>query len=324
MSDALVAVPAVETDDRDVFSPFRVAFFIAIHLGVFAVFWQTNWKAIAVAVLLHAVCGGIGICVAYHRLLTHRSFKTIKSLEYFMAVLGTLSMQGGPIEWVALHRKHHQFSDKNGDPHNANEGFWWSHVLWVLHIPTTAQWKVIRRRYTPDLEKQIFYRVLERIHYIGSAVLAVLLYWWGGWPFVVWGICVRLVTTYHITWFVNSASHMWGYKNFPINDLSTNNWWVALLSYGEGWHNNHHAFPSSARHGLRLWEFDASYWFIRGLKAIGLAWDVKIPSKEKMAAKMKRTLADGAEQARRVKQELVQGAEQLAEKLSPPAIEETA
>src|SRR5438045_6686709 len=160
-----VQLPTLENDynsNRDVFSPSRVAFFIAIHLGVFAVFWQTNWSAIAVAVLLHMICGGFGICVGYHRLLTHRSFKCPKYVEYAMAIAGSLSLQGGPIEWVALHRKHHQHSDNDGDPNNANDGFWGSHMLWVLDITTQEMWGLIRARYNPDPQKHGFYAGLDR------------------------------------------------------------------------------------------------------------------------------------------------------------------
>ena len=321
MAHASIATltPTPEDSYRDVFSATRVAFFIALHLGVIAVFWQTTWAAIGIAALLHLICGGFGICVGYHRLLTHRSFKCPKFLEYAMATAGSLSMQGGPIEWVALHRKHHQYSDKHGDPHSATEGFWWSHMLWVLHIPTREMWKVIRSRYTPDLQKQVFYRGLERVWLAGPIVLGLILYFLGGWPWVVWGVCVRLVLTYHITWFVNSASHMWGYKNFASNDLATNCWWVALLSYGEGWHNNHHAFPSSARHGMKWWEIDFSYYFIRGLKAVGLAWDMYVPSREQMKDKFIQTRAGFAEKA----DELADGIADKLEKLrtSPGAHE---
>jgi fatty-acid desaturase len=297
---ATVATPlAVEESYREVFSSTRVIFFVILHLGVIAALWQTTWAAVGVALLLHLICGGFGICVGYHRLLTHRSFKCPKFLEYAMALAGSLSMQGGPIEWVALHRKHHQYSDKHGDPHSAADGFWWSHMLWVLHIPTREMWATIRSKYTPDLQKQIFYRGLERVWLAGPIVLGVILYMLGGWPWVVWGVCVRLVATYHITWFVNSASHMWGYKNFTSSDLATNCWWVALLSYGEGWHNNHHAFPSSARHGMKWWEIDFSYYFIRSLKAVGLAWDMYVPSREQMKAKLiekKNGFADKADE----------------------------
>ena len=303
--------PTPEQSFREVFSATRVVFFIILHLGVLAVFWQTTWGAVGVALLLHLICGGFGICVGYHRLLTHRSFKCPRIVEYAMALAGSLSMQGGPIEWVALHRKHHQYSDKNGDPHNAADGFWWSHMLWVLHIPTRDMWATIRNRYTPDLQKQIFYRGLERVWLAGPIVLGVILYLLGGWPWVIWGVCVRLVATYHITWFVNSASHMWGYKNFASNDLATNCWWVALLSYGEGWHNNHHAFPSSARHGMKWWEIDFSYYFIRSLKAVGLAWDMYVPSREQMKAKLVEKKNDLAEKADEIAGGLAEKLDQL-------------
>jgi stearoyl-CoA desaturase (delta-9 desaturase) len=286
MGQVSLQLGAIDSPHRENFSVGRTIFFVLIHLGALAAFWQTTWGAIAVCVGLHVLCGGFGICVGYHRLLTHRSFKTAKVVEYMMAICGALSMQGGPVEWVALHRKHHQHSDTPGDPHSAAEGFWWSHMLWVLNVPKRQEMKAIALRYAPDLHKQRFYRWLEPINYIVAIVVAVGLYLAGGWPWVVWGMCIRLVATYHITWFVNSASHLWGYKNFLSNDLATNNWWVALVSYGEGWHNNHHAFPTSARHGMKKWEIDFSYMILRTMKAIGLAWDLYVPSPEQMAAKV--------------------------------------
>jgi len=314
--------------DRENLNPVIVFYFIILHLGVVAVIWQTTWAAIGVALLLHLICGGFGICVGYHRLLTHRSFKCPQWLEYAFALAGSLSLQGGALEWVALHRKHHQFSDHEGDPHSATEGFWWSHMIWVLFSPSRKTWRELRNRYAPDLEKRLFYRMLERTHYLGPIILAVALYFLGGWPFVVWGVCVRLVTTYHVTWFVNSASHMWGYRSFVSSDQSTNCWWVALLSYGEGWHNNHHAFPTSARHGLKPWEIDFSYYFIRALKAVGLAWDLHVPSPERMREKLVQKADMIAEKlsetADELKEKISETADDLAEKLAPPPAEELA
>ena len=272
ISVALPATPVVPV--RDQFKPIKAAFLIAMHLGVIAVFWQTTWAAVGICILLHAIFGGLGVCVGYHRLLTHRSFKCSKFLEYTLAFLGTLTLEGGPIDWVAHHRQHHQYSDEVGDPHSAREGFFWSHVLWMFWMPRAKDWDELTDRYTPDLLRQPFYRFLSHFYLELSALLAIALYLLGGWPFVVWGMCVRLVITYHSTWLVNSASHKFGYRNFDVTDLSTNCWWVALMTYGEGWHNNHHAFPTSARHGLRRWEIDLSYGFIRLLKSVGLAWDV--------------------------------------------------
>ncbi len=281
---AQLAFAPPDATERDKFSIFRVVFFLIVHGGVIAVFWHTRWWAIALCAVLHSVFGGIGICVGYHRLLTHRSFKCPKYVEYILAFLGILSVQGDPIEWVALHRKHHQHSDAEGDPHSAREGFWWSHMIWVLWIPSRKKWDQISKRYAPDLLKDPFYRFLARTNYLWTGLAALVMFTFGGWPLLIWGMCVRLVLSYHITWLVNSASHTFGYKNFDSKDLSTNCWWVALLAYGEGWHNNHHAFPTSARHGMKPWEIDFSYYFIKLLKAVGLAWDLYVPSAEKMAA----------------------------------------
>ena len=155
-------------------------------------------------------------------------------------------------------------------------------MLWLLWVPSKESMEGLQRRYAPDLLRVPFYRLLSRFFVWPSVALAVLLFLAGGWPFVVWGMCVRLVFCYHSTWLVNSASHRFGYRNFPVQDLSTNCWWVALLAYGEGWHNNHHAFPTSARHGMRSWEIDPAYAFIRLLHAVGLAWDLQTPPAHKL------------------------------------------
>lgn len=267
---------------RDQFDPIRIAYLVGIHIATVAVFWQTTWAAVGLFLLMHAVIGGMGMCVGFHRLLTHRSFKCPRWLEYTLALLGTLCLQGGPIEWVAQHRQHHQHADEPGDPHSARQGFWWSHMLWILWAPPEASRLAIASRYSPDLLQVPFYVFLQRVHFWLSVLLGVALYLLGGWPFVVWGMFVRIVFTYHCTWLVNSASHTFGYRNFAVDDLSTNCWWVALLSYGEGWHNNHHAFPTSARHGLRRWEIDLSYGFIRALQTMRLAWDLRRPPIDKL------------------------------------------
>lgn len=260
---------------RDQFALPIVIFLVLIHAGALLALWQISWAAVGICLLLHAMCGGLGICVGYHRLLTHRSFKCPRLVEYVLATLGAMSLESNPISWVAHHRQHHQYSDRHGDPHSAREGFWWSHVLWIAWAPTAASAEKLHKRYAPDLLRVPYYRFLCHAWVWPSVLLAALLYLLGGWPWVVWGVCVRLVFCYHCTWLVNSASHRYGYRNFALDDLSTNCWWVALLAYGEGWHNNHHAFPTSARHGLRKWEFDPAYGFIRLLRAVGLARDVK-------------------------------------------------
>lgn len=278
----ILEAPAPAIPVRDQFAPIKVTYLVAMHVGAVAAIWHTNWAALGVCFALHALFGAVGICVGYHRLLTHRSFKCSKAVEYTLAFLGSQSLEGGPIDWVAHHRQHHQYPDQDGDPHSARQGFWWSHVFWMLWMPSRENWEKLLERYSPDLLRVPFYQFLDRMYIWLAVLLGAILYLLGGWPFLLWGMCIRLVFTYHTTWLVNSASHTFGYRTFQINDLSTNCWWVALLSYGEGWHNNHHAFPTSARHGLRLWEIDLAYGFIRLLKAVGLAWDLRLPPPDKL------------------------------------------
>jgi len=273
---------AVLPTTRDRFAPAKAIYVLGIHIGAVAALWHSNWAAVGVCLFLHWLFGGLGICVGYHRLLTHRSFQCSRALEYVLSLFGALSLQGAPIEWVAHHRQHHQYPDQHGDPHSARHSFWWSHMLWIFwrHSDDASQ-EQVERRYVPDLLRQPFYRFLNWGYFPLTVLSGALLYELGGWPFVVWGVFVRLVLTYHCTFLVNSASHCFGYRTYPTNDLSTNCWWVALLSYGEGWHNNHHAFPTSARHGFRAWEIDPSYWTIRLLGMLGLAWDFRLPPSDK-------------------------------------------
>ena len=253
-----------------------------IHLGACAAVIPSffSWSAVAMATLLYYLIGAIGICLGYHRLLTHRSMRLPRPLEYAVATLGVLAMQGGPITWVATHRAHHAFSDTERDPHNSRRGFLWSHVEWLYRTNPARLSLQEQRRFAHDLAADSYYRSLEATAIGWQVALAIILFFFGGWSWVVWGIFVRLVVTYHVTWLVNSAAHLSGYRTFqtPGSDKSTNNWWVALLAWGEGWHNNHHAFPSSARHGLRWFEFDMTWWTIKILSFIGLAHDINIPT----------------------------------------------
>lgn len=216
--------------------------------------------------------------LGFHRLLTHRSLQLPKGVEYFLTVLGVLALQGGPIVWVATHRRHHATSDREGDPHGMDRGFWWAHVGW-LFLPNPGRPTIAEQhRLAADLAADPFYRFMEKTALLWQLALGVLLFALGGWSWIVWGIFVRLVVTYHITWFVNSASHWTGYRTFRTGDRSTNNWWVALLAWGEGWHNNHHAFPFSARHGLRWFELDLTWFTIRVLQFVGIVRSVKLPT----------------------------------------------
>jgi stearoyl-CoA desaturase (delta-9 desaturase) len=214
--------------------------------------------------------------MCYHRLLTHRGYKTPKWVEYCLAVCATLALEGGPIFWVSTHRVHHKHSDKAGDPHTPNDGTWWSHAGWIMHGESLHQDVALANRYAPDLAKDRFYVLLSKYHYVPMIVLGLILLAVGGWSMVFWGIFLRTTLGLHATWLVNSATHLWGSRRFETRDDSRNNWWVALLTGGEGWHNNHHAHPVSARHGLKWYEFDPNYYGIWLLKQIGLAKEIKI------------------------------------------------
>jgi stearoyl-CoA desaturase (delta-9 desaturase) len=254
-----------------------------VHLGALGVLIPAlfSWQALAVAIVLW-VATGFGITLGYHRLLTHRSLALWKPAEYAIAILGTLALQGGPIEWVATHRAHHAHSDHDGDPHDSHKGMPWAHVEWLFRSNKDRVPVADRPRWAPDLVKDPFYHFLDRNHVLVQVVLGLVLLGLGGWSWVVWGVFARIVFTYHGTWLVNSASHAVGYRTYKTGDRSTNNWWVALISFGEGWHNNHHAFPFSARHGLRWFEFDMTFWVIRILKWVRIARDVRIPTREMM------------------------------------------
>ncbi len=250
----------------------------AIHLGALAAFipGTFHWSAVAVAAILLYATGGLGVTLCYHRTLTHRGLRLRKPVEYLFAILGTLALQGDPIRWVATHRKHHAHADAQGDPHGRDHGFRWAHVDWLYKrndaLPTHEE----LRRFAPDLWASRFYRTLRRTHWPLHFVLGAVLFAFGGWSWVIWGIFVRLVVSYHVTWLVNSAAHSIGYRTYRTADLSTNCWWVAVLAWGEGWHNNHHAFPYSARHGLRWFEIDPTWWGVKTLALLRLADRIKV------------------------------------------------
>jgi stearoyl-CoA desaturase (Delta-9 desaturase) len=245
--------------------------FAVLHVGAVAALFFFSWTVLAAAVLLYCAATGLGISMGYHRLHTHRSYKVPLAVEYFLAVCGTLSLEGGPISWVAIHRIHHQNSDRPGDPHSPRDGAWWAHAGWIIFGKGTIDNTKKMAKYAPDLAAHRFYVWLNNYHWLPSVVLALLLYAIGGVSLLLWGICLRIVFGLHATWLVNSATHLWGSRRFATHDDSRNNWWVALLTFGEGWHNNHHAHPTSARHGLAWYEFDPSWMCIRLLRRLGVA-----------------------------------------------------
>ena len=252
-----------------------VVVFGLFHIGAVASLFMFSWQALIVAVILYWIAGSLGIGMGYHRLLTHRGYKTPKPVEYFLSLCGTLAVEGGPANWVVTHRIHHRFSDQEGDPHSPRDGGWWAHMGWILVGRAQEHPPAVLHRYAPDLMRDRFQRLLNRLYIWPIAFLGLGLYALGGWPFLTWGLCLRVVLGLHATWLVNSATHMWGSRRFATRDDSRNNWWVAWLTFGEGWHNNHHAHPTSARHGLAWYEIDMNWWGIRTLKWLGLAKSIR-------------------------------------------------
>lgn len=248
---------------------------VAFHIGAVVALFFFAWKAFFLAGFLWWVSGGVGIGMGYHRLLTHRGYKTPKWAEYFLTICGTLALEGGPIFWVATHRIHHHYSDKSGDPHSPVDGKWWAHVGWILMGKSMHHDTSTLTRYVPDLSKDRFHVWIAKYHYVPMVVLGLALFAIGGLPFLLWGIFLRTVVGLHATWLVNSATHVWGSRRFSTRDRSTNNWLVALLTFGEGWHNNHHAHPTSSRHGLRWYEIDMNWYGIWMMKVLGLAKQIK-------------------------------------------------
>jgi fatty-acid desaturase len=245
------------------------------HIGALASLFMFSWQALCAAVILYWIAGSLGIGMGYHRLLTHRGYKTPKAVEYFLSLCGTLAVEGGPANWVATHRIHHRFSDQEGDPHSPRDGGWWAHMGWILVGRAQEHPAAVLQHYAPDLMRDWFQRWLNRLYILPVVLVGLGLYAIGGWPFVTWGLCLRVVLGLHATWLVNSATHMWGSRRFATRDDSRNNWWVAWLTFGEGWHNNHHAHPTSARHGLAWYEIDMNWWGIRTLQWLGLARSIR-------------------------------------------------
>jgi stearoyl-CoA desaturase (delta-9 desaturase) len=262
------------------------AFFIAIHaLAVVALFYF-SWTGLILAVITYWMSGSLGIGMGYHRLLTHRGYKTYKWVEYILTTCGTLAIEGGPIAWVATHRVHHQNTDKEGDPHSPNDGGLFAHMGWIITGKSMHARAEELLPFVPDLRKDKYYLWISKYHWVPPVVLAVIIYAAFGWSAMLWAVFLRTVVGLHSTWFVNSATHMWGSQRFLTGDSSTNSFWVAMLTFGEGWHNNHHASPQAAKHGIAWYEFDINWYGIWALKTLGLAWDIKLPKSKLTAAEL--------------------------------------
>jgi stearoyl-CoA desaturase (delta-9 desaturase) len=245
------------------------------HVGAVWALFTFTWSGLAVFFITYYVSLAWGIGMSYHRLLTHRSYKTPKAIEYFLTVCATLALEGGPLFWVATHRQHHQHSDADPDPHTPRHGGFWAHMGWIMFGNLEHNDVTRTSRYAPDLGKDGFHRWISKYHWLPLTTMGVVFMALGHWDWVLWGVFLRTTVGLHVTWLVNSATHLWGARRFETRDDSRNNWWVAALSFGEGWHNNHHAHPTSAAHGLAWYEIDITYWHIRALEAMGLATQVR-------------------------------------------------
>jgi stearoyl-CoA desaturase (delta-9 desaturase) len=272
--------------------------FLGLAAAVFFLWgWGFSWIHLGLLLGMY-VPTALGVTVGYHRLFTHRSFETNRAVQLVLGVLGSMAVEGPLLDWVALHRRHHEHSDTPDDPHTPHQGgrglpgllrgFWHAHVGWVFR-PEPPQ----LARYVRDLRRSAMLRELSALFplwvAVGLLIPAVLggvltASWGGALLGLVWGGLVRIFFVHHVTWSVNSVCHLWGGRPYDNGDESRNNFVFGVLALGEGWHNNHHAFPTSARHGLHWWQIDVSYWVIRGLALLGLAWNLKLPTRAALAA----------------------------------------
>ena len=257
------------------------------HILLVPAFFYFSWTNLAIMLVGNWIVGSLGVGLGYHRLLTHRSFKAPKWLEYTLTVFGTMALQNEPYKWVATHRIHHQHTEKPKDPHSTRPGFWWAHMLWIFFGTAQDHDEATFQRYVPDLLKDKGQALIAKYFYVPIIVSAILLYAFGGWGAVLWGVVVRVIFGWHTTWFVNSLSHLFGRRRFETDDDSTNNWFVAILTFGEGWHNNHHAQPTSARHGLAWYEFDMNWITIQIFKKLGWAEKIRVYDTEKPSVELK-------------------------------------
>ncbi len=280
-----------------VFLPF-ISLFVAM-----ATLWQygmVGWLNLGLFLSGWAITGA-GITIGFHRMLTHRSFETYPWVRMFWTAMGCLSIEGSPVTWCAVHRRHHELSDQHGDPHSPHlhgnglgamlRGLWYAHTGWLF----TGYWTSPRvQRYVPDLVADRWLMAVDRLYYLWVVVslgLPTLIGYLatgtveGALLALLWGGFVRIFVTHHVTWSINSICHVFGQREYDSGDESRNNVFCGFLAFGEGWHNNHHAFPTSARHGLRWWQFDTSWVIIRAMELVGLAWNVKLPDERMLAAK---------------------------------------
>lgn len=250
-------------------------FFVGIfHVVAVAALFTFSWQNLAAAFITWWIAGSWGIGIGYHRLMTHKGMKTPRWLMRVLATFGTLALQSGPIAWVTTHRIHHAYTDMDNDPHSPRNGTYWAHIGWIFKGTAQVQPQTAIQKYSPDLIRDPYLLFLDKYYYVTSIIAGIALMAIGGWTMVVWAIFLRTVMGWHFTWLVNSATHLWGTRRFDTRDDSRNNGLIAAVTFGEGWHNNHHAYPRSAKHGLTWREFDVNWVQIRLLEKLGLVSDV--------------------------------------------------
>ncbi len=256
------------------------AFWGAHAACLLAFYTGIDWTAIAIGVGLYWL-RMFGITAGYHRYFAHRSYRTSRAFQFTLALLGTLAVQKGVLWWAGNHRIHHKYSDQEGDPHSpVRRGFWWAHLGWIL----SADYNQTPFDRIPDMAKYPELRWLNRYYLVPPVALATALFLIGGLPWLVWGFFVSTTVLWHSTFTINSLAHVYGSRRYDTDDTSRNNFWLALLTMGEGWHNNHHRYMNSVRQGFFWWEVDASYYILRGLAALGVIWDLHLPPRKLLAA----------------------------------------
>jgi stearoyl-CoA desaturase (delta-9 desaturase) len=262
----------------------RIIPFALIHVACFAVIWVGwSWPAVIVAAALYSI-RMFAITGFYHRYFSHRTFRTSRFMQFMFGVLGCSAVQRGPLWWAAHHREHHRHSDQEGDLHSPRlHGFWWAHLFWFLQPENAAT----NTKAIPDLYKFPELRWIDRYDSVVPLLLGVSMFLlgWGieaiwpssgttAWQMVVWGFFISTVLCYHATYTINSLCHVWGGRRFNTTDDSRNNFWLALITFGEGWHNNHHHFPGSARQGFFWYELDFTYYTLWVMSKLGIVWDL--------------------------------------------------
>jgi len=251
-----------------------VVFVASFHIFAAVSLFYFSWQNLIVCLAVKWIAGSWGIGMGYHRLLTHRGYKAPKWLERLLAGFGTLALQSGPIAWVTTHRIHHAYTETDRDPHSPRNGTYWSHIGWIFRGTAQNQPAMAVQRYSPDLVRDPVLRFLDKYYYLPIIASGFVLLAIGGLPMVLWGVFMRVILGWHSTWLVNSATHLWGKRRFETRDDSRNNGFIAAITFGEGWHNNHHAYPRSARHGLTWREIDVNWIQIKVLEKLGLVKDV--------------------------------------------------